>query len=151
MMEGNTTVEKLREQTKEEVMDFIRKRLAFDNALFHQLKAYRLNDFERNEEHKRFEFSGYDDKTGSCTIHNQNILNEFADLGIYDYTHYLFLDFYKGHAVLYMRYFHRDKDIVYIEDEYLEFNELGGWGTTELIYLIFEKTIFSGKRTRRRN
>jgi hypothetical protein len=63
-----------------------------------------LGDYQIEKQHKRFKMSGYEAETGSCTIWNTSILNEFADLGIYDYTCYLFLDFYKGTPKLYLRY-----------------------------------------------
>lgn len=86
--------------------------------------------------------SGYEENTGDCTKHNLAIVNMFADLGIYNYTKYLFLDFYKGHGTLYFQYFS--------EEENHEL-ELGGSGTTEIIYTIFQKTIFSNKPKRRRD
>jgi hypothetical protein len=86
--------------------------------------------------------SGYDGTPGECTLFNQAILNEFAYLGIYDYTEYLFLDFYKGIGTLYFKYFGDSKNIE---------ESLGGYGTTEKIYKIFELTIFSGSGTRRRS
>ena len=86
--------------------------------------------------------SGYESITGQCTLWNNSVLNTFADLGIYDYTSYLFLDFYKGSPTLYLKYFY--------ENENLEFNEWSGYGTIEIIYEIFELTIFSNKDKRRR-
>jgi hypothetical protein len=85
--------------------------------------------------------SGYEGETGQCTKQNLAIVNEFADLGIYDYTSYLFLDFYKGQGTLYLKYFN--------DTENLEF-ELGGYTTSEIIYEIFAKTIFTGESRRRR-
>jgi hypothetical protein len=86
--------------------------------------------------------SGYEDKTGECTVNNLNILNKFADLGIYDYTTYLFLDFYKGCGTLYLQHWEDSQNIEI---------ELAGYGTTEIIYKIFKQTIFTEKHTRRRN
>ena len=133
------TIELLKEKSQNEVFNFIRERLKFDNSLESQLRY--IDKEALKKEHRRFEMSGYEDKTGECTKHNLAIVNEFADLGIYDYTNYLFLDFYKGHGTLYMQYFN--------DYENLSF-ELGGLGTVEIIYEIFEKTIFSGKSGRRR-
>ncbi len=90
----------------------------------------------------KFEMSGYEEITGECTRHNLNILDIFAEFGIYDYTSYLFLDFYKGSPVLYLKYFY--------ENENLEF-DLSGYGTTEIIYKILKATVLSGKKQRRRN
>ncbi|QLC65555.1 hypothetical protein LPB248_04380 [Flavobacterium sp. LPB0248] len=133
------TIEKLQSKSKEEVFDFIRKTLSFNNNIEDQLRKVDIEDFYK--EHRRFEMSGYETETGECTKHNISILNEFAYLGIYDYTTYLFLDFYKGSGTLYLQYFH--------ENENLQI-ELGGYGTTEIIYKIFQKTIFSDKLKRRR-
>ncbi len=44
--------------------------------------------------------SGYESHQGECTLQNLNVLNKFADLGIYDYTAYLYLDFYLYNAML---------------------------------------------------
>ncbi len=133
------TAEMLKKKTKKDVFNFIRNRLSFNENLISQLRHIDSNGM--NKEHRRFEMSGYENNKGECTLHNLDIINEFADLGIYDFTSYLFLDFYKGTPTLYMKYFN--------ENANLEL-ELSGYGTTEIIYLIFEKTIFSDKGTRRR-
>jgi hypothetical protein len=126
--------------SKEQALDFIRNRLRFKERIY--LRGVTGNH-DMTKEHRRFDMSGYDRTTrGDCTLHNMAILNEFADLGIYDYTDYLFLDFYKGQPTLYMRYFKDDK--------HLDF-ELCGWTTSEIIYFIFQKTILSGKNKRRRD
>jgi hypothetical protein len=133
------TAEMLKNQSKEDVLTFIRKRLAFDEGLINQLRYIDTDGLKR--EHRRFEMSGYESKKGECTLHNLSILNEFADLGIYDYTSYLFLDFYKGRGLLYFKYIDANENLEY---------ELGGDGTVEIIYKIFELTIFSNLNTRRR-
>ncbi|HMP28100.1 MAG TPA: hypothetical protein PKD85_00785 [Saprospiraceae bacterium] len=135
----NETAEMLKNKTKKDVFNFIRSRLAFDNTLIDQLRN--IDNELMKKEHRRFEMSGYENEKGMTTLHNQNIMNQFAYLGIYDYTSYLFLDFHKGTPTLYMKYF--------FDNENLEF-ELNGFGTTEIIYFIFEKTIFSEKGKRRR-
>lgn len=56
-----------------------------------------------NKEHRRFEMSSYENYKGECTLHNLSIINKFADLGIYDFTSYLFLDFHKGTPTLYLK------------------------------------------------
>ncbi|MBX7164072.1 MAG: hypothetical protein K1X49_10275 [Saprospiraceae bacterium] len=131
--------EALKAKTKEDVIDFIRQRLSFDDILDGHLRYVDMQTFKN--EHRRFDMSGYEAETGKCTVNNMAILNLFADLGIYDFTCYLFLDFYKGTSTLYLKYF--------LESENLEF-DLTGLGTTEIIYLIFQKTIFSDKPKRRR-
>ena len=135
------TREILLSKTKTEVLEFIRTRLSFNDDLESQLRHIDKEVFKK--EHRRFDMSGYESKTGQCTKHNLAIVNEFADLGIYDYTSYLFLDFYKGDGTLYFKYF--------AEDENLKV-ELGGYSytTSEIIYEIFTKTIFTDKRKRRR-
>ncbi|MGC4102858.1 hypothetical protein [Ferruginibacter sp.] len=121
----------LQSKTKEEVFNFIRERLTFTNGIDSQLSHTDKEIFKK--EYRRFEMSGYESKTGQCTKHNLAIVNKFADLSIYDYTSYLFLDFYKGHGILYLKYFN--------DNENLEF-ELSGYGTTEIIYEIFQKNNF---------
>ena len=113
-------IEELKTKTETEILDFIRKR----------------------KQGAKFEMSGYESKTGKCTVDNIEIVNKFADLGIYNYTEYLFLDFYKGTPKLYLKYFN--------ESENLEFDEWGGYGTSEIIYEIFKLTILSNKPERRR-
>ncbi len=130
----------LQSKSKEQIFEFIRKRLSFDDDIQGRLRYVDKELFSK--EHKRFEMSGYEVKTGECTKNNLEILNVFADIGIYDYTSYLFLDFYKGIGTLYFQYFSES------ENHKLEF---GGSGTTEIIYAIFQKTIFSNKATRRRS
>ena len=92
----------------------------------------------------KFEMSGYDDPFGvPCTVHNQKILNVFAYLGLYDYTNFLFLDFYKGNSSVYLRYW--DSDEFYVDKDFTS-----GFSTSEIIYEIFKLTILTDKRTRRR-
>ena len=133
------TKDNLKAQSKDQILEFIRQRLSFSDIECH-LRNVNKESFRK--EHKRFEMSGYESETGQCTKFNMEILNEFADLGIYDYTSYLFLDFYKGIGTLYFKYFCSD------ENQELE---LAGDGTTEIIYKIFQLTILSNKSTRRRN
>ncbi len=123
--EQTISIEELKKMTKPQIQDFIRNRLTI------------------NGERKRFEMSGYEENTGDCTSHNLDILNKFADLGIYDYTAYLFLDFYKGCGYLYMRYWNE-----YNND--IEIDTYGGMTTSEIIYDVFTRTIFSDKPKRRR-
>lgn len=133
-------ITQLKQMTKEEVLKFIRQRLAFSPEIKKQLKYVKEEDFSK--EHRRFEMSGQEETTGWCTLFNTAILNEFAGLGIYDYTSYLFLDFDKGTPTVYLKY--------YSDNENLEY-DLNGYSTTEIIFTIFELTIFSGKPKRQRN
>jgi hypothetical protein len=135
------TADILKTKSKEDVLNFIRERLSFVNEVSSHLRQTDQEMFKK--EHRRFDMSGYEEKTGKCTVSNLAILNEFADLGIYDYTSYLFLDFYKGTPTLYLKYFN--------ENENIEVDKWSGLGTTEIIYKIFERTIFSSKKIRRRD
>ena len=133
-------IAQLKQMTKEEVLNFIRQRLSFSSDIKSQLKH--VNEDAFNKEHRRFEMSGNEETTGWCTLFNTAILNEFANLGIYDYTSYLFLDFDNGTPTVYLRY--------YSDNENLEY-DLNGYSTVEIIFTIFELTIFSGKPKRQRN
>ncbi len=93
---------------------------------------------------ERFEMSGYDSGTGSTTINNQRVLNKFAHFGIYDYTHFLVLDFHKGCGSLYLKYWDTG-EVVEMESHF------GGWTTSEIIAQILILTVFSGRRKRRRS
>lgn len=121
-------VEELKKLSDSEVLDFIRLILIRPDA-------------KSLKDHYRFKMSGYESETGKCTLHNQFVLNKFAFLGLYDYTSYLFLDFYKGSPTLYFQYFWYEEPIK------VEYN---GYGTTEIIYEILKLTVLSGKGTRRR-
>ena len=93
------------------------------------------------KEHRRFEMSGFETQTGWCTVFNNDILNKFADLGIYNHTSYLFFDLYMGVPTVYLKYFSEDENLEYTLD---------GYTTTEIIFTIFELTIFSWKTRQRR-
>jgi len=131
--EQSEYVETLKTMEESEIREFIRERLTKDG------------------ERLRFEMSGYDSsdipnslyEKGSCTLHNQKILNVFAYLGLYDYTNFLFLDFYKGGSRLYFKYWCDDE--LFINDDFTY-----GATTTEIIYEIFKLTILSNRDTRRR-
>ena len=94
----------------------------------------------------RFEMSGYNIIDTNVEIHNRSILDKFAFLGIYDYTNFLYLDFFKGTVTLFYRYFRYSFE----EDVIVNAIDLTGYSTTEIIYKIFELTIFSDNPKRRR-
>ena len=71
----------LKQMTKEEVFNLIRQRLSFGDELQQQLRHVDKDKFMK--EHRRFEMSGFETQTGWCTVFNNDILNKFADLGIY--------------------------------------------------------------------
>ncbi len=141
------TAADLKALSKKQCLDFIRNKLAFkENTTITEMPTASV--FGGNEmpiyetsTHRTFDMSGYDGDVGSCTLHNLAILNEFAYLGIYDYTAYLFLDFYKGTPTVYLSYFHVRENV---EEEFI------GFTTSEIIYEIFTLTIFSKERKRRR-
>ena len=112
-------LERLKTASKDEIIDFIR------------LKKGDLH----------FEFSGYETETGQCTIHNQKVLNVFAEYGIYNFTSYLFLDFYKGCPTVYLKYWD--------SNEHLE-QSFYGYSSSEIIYEIFKLTIIPFEGGRRR-
>ena len=139
------TAKKLRLMNKEEVKEFIRERLPINIS---KCDLRHIKEEDLVKEHRRFNQSGYDniDGAGSCVRHNTSILYEFADLGIFDYTRYLYLDFYKGDGIIYLAYWQNGYDV-----HHHIINMAGeGKGTTEIIYKIFELTIFSDKGMRRR-
>lgn len=133
------TAEELKIKSKTDVLDFIRERLSFAQRIPEQLRHVDEKLFKK--EHRRFDMSGYEDISGENTVFNLSILNEFANLGIYDYTSYLFLDFYKGSVTLYLKYFYEQDNLEY---------DLSGSTTSEIIYEIFQRTIFSGRMTKER-
>jgi hypothetical protein len=122
------TVEILKQMSKDDVLDFIRQRRTITKE-------------DGSIEKLRFDFDARNTKE---TLHNMNILNLFADLGIYDTTNYLFLNSRKGNFMLYMLYW-ADEAVFHHENGHLIFDEYGGWTTSEIIYDVFEKTIFSDK------
>lgn len=134
------TVDELKSLTTPDVFKFIRKTLAFDSSI---IKSFRYSEPDWEQEHLRFEMSGYDEDSspGERTLYNLKLLNLFAYLGIYDYTHYLVLDFYKGSGTIYLKYFNEDRTVEI---------DVSGYGTVDIIYEVFKLTIFSGKDARRR-
>jgi hypothetical protein len=85
----------------------------------------------------RFEMSGYG---SNCSGYNNYILGLFSGEGIYDTTLFLYLDFYKGDGTIY--YKNCGNDLVGEES-------VAGMSTSEIIYKVFELTVFT-KGTRRR-
>ena len=125
--------------TDTEIKSFIRERLAFPHSVTRSMRHHP----DAGMEHFRFDMSGYG---SNVTSSNNSLLDKFEDIGIYDYTLFLSLDFYKGGPILILRYFHGG-DFRGDADVYEEFH---GWGTVEIIFRIIKLTIFSGERTRRR-
>lgn len=137
----NVTFNAYNSVSKMEILDFIRYKLRFSDSLIRSLKGCGINFGEK--QHYRFDMSGYEGITGWNTLHNQMILNKFAYLGIYDYTHFLCLDFYKGCVSLYMKYWDDDSAGGGFKVD------LSNKPTTEIIYTIFMYTVFTDRPTRR--
>ena len=70
----------LKQMTKEEVFNFIRQRLSFNDELLEQFRHVKKDDLAK--EHRRFEMSGNESKTGWCTVFNTAILNEWVSITI---------------------------------------------------------------------
>ena len=77
---------------------------------------------------------------------------------IFEHTEYLYLDFYKGAATLYYKYWNEKlgEEMLLEYDNYDLLADTGrkhdgfaGWTTTEIIQKIFDLTIYSDKPTRR--
>ena len=132
-MESNFDIRLL---SKDERHRFIRETLAF-NINPNQFRHIHMNVLKA--EHRRFDMAGFGSEV---TKFNMDILNEFAYLGIYDYTHYLYLDFYKGTPKLYLKYWNSPSS---------EEIELSSFGTTEIIDRILELTVLSDLSKRRIN
>ena len=102
-------------------------------------------------ERLRFDMSGYEADNNddgftveSCSVRNQEILNKFAYLGIYDYNRYLSLDFHKGGGLCIT-------GNGYLGGETTLIGEYCGEGTREIIYEIILHTFLSRKDKRRRH
>jgi len=121
----STDVEWLKVLTEEEVKNYIREALSFDDVL-DQLRHVEHDSNLLKKEHRRFNMTGFHE----TILHNFNILNTFIELGIYDHVDYLYLKFYKGIGILYLK-----SDLDYTEVD------LGGYGTTEIIYRILKLTV----------
>lgn len=126
--QGRTGVDNIMDMSNEELKAFVKGRL----NQFDGVKSTKL----------RFDMSGYEGNKGACTVHNTNILNLFADLGVYDYTEYLFLDFYKGCGTIYFKYWGDNKNHEV---------EVSGYTTSGIILKIVQLTVLSGRNTRRRS
>jgi hypothetical protein len=109
------------------------------------LDSFKLINYNKDNlrNHYRFDMSGYDNEIDgniiNATVAVQRILSKFIWLGIYDYTEYLALDFYKGGVYLYYSYDGRK----HIIDE-----ECDGYTTSEIIYHILCLTVFTNRRSK---
>lgn len=131
--------EELKKMDEPEILNFIRERLTISE---YSSEFANIGIFSREPIRLRFDMSGYESKAGTNTVGNQAILNRFADLGIYDYTNYLFLDFFKGSGTIYWQYSSGN--------EVNETKDVIGLSTSEIIHEILKITILSGNGKRRR-
>lgn len=106
------TKDELKQKTKDEILLFIQDRLCIKS----------LDNQKIREE-----------KIRESASSNLNILNKFADLGIYENTSYLILD----NKILHLQYYGKS------EEEKLDLSSLS---TIEIIYTILKKTILMEKK-----
>lgn len=124
----------IRKMDSEELSDFIYSRLQFNP---HQLQEMHNANVEP---HRRFDMSGYG-RDGSCVLHNQAILNLFADCGIYDHVDYLFVDAYKGGITVYYALFSTGAPLQ---------ENMMGLGTTGIIRWILDNLVLADGLPKRR-
>ena len=130
-------VNELREMSKPEVLSYIRGILDAGRRVRFEMSGY---NYENSE-------SGFNLEKDVCvSVYNQNIIDRFAFLGIYDYFKFLHVDFYKGAGELYFRFFDRSYYAVDCEEK-----DFGGWSSADIIYYIFEISILSNHKTRGRD
>ncbi len=97
---------------EEVFINFIRQRLSFNDELLEQFRHVKKDDLrKRNIVDSKCPETNQ--KQAWSTVFNTAILNEFADLGIYNYTSYLFLDFHNGTPTIYLKYFLEDENLEY--------------------------------------
>ena len=130
-------VNELRKMSKQEVISYIRGILDAGRRVRFEMSGY---NYENSE-------SGFNLEKDVCvSVYNQRIIDRFAFLGIYDYFKFLHIDFYKGTGELYFRSWGDSHYIGYCNED-----DFGGWSTTDIIYYIFEISILSNNKTRRRD
>lgn len=105
------TREELRLKSKNEILDFIKNRIAIKN-LDNQLKEFESKN------------------SASSSL---NILDRFEDLNIYEITSFLIME----NKTLYIQYQGNNKK---------EEIDLSNLSTSEIIYKVFEKTIFLNRQ-----
>ena len=127
--------QELKNKTKDEVFDFIRQRLS--HSLEERDLKY-VNEADFKKEHMRFRMSGERDIDVPLDIvHNQSVINKFADLGIYKGADFINTSFWKGSGMLYIGILGSGE----LNHCPIEEIEISGWGTVDIIYEILKKTI----------
>lgn len=130
--------EELKKASKEEVLEFIRKELQYKtDTTFASYAPF--GERVPTHFHRRFDMSGYEERVGAITTHNNAIIEAFAHLGIYDYYKAIAINFYQGCGELF-----------FVEDGETEVVNITSLTTSQIIYEIFTRTILTDKRTRRR-
>lgn len=120
------TLNEFKNKSKKGALRLIREQLAFPNEILGQLRYIDKETFKK--EHRRFEMGGYEENV----LSNMAMVNEFAELGIYNHVNYLSLRFYKGQPIIYYQLTDRDAN---------EKVELDGYTTSEIIYEILKITV----------
>lgn len=102
-----TMQEKVRSMDGPQLDAFILERLQFPKD-----HVYTQHDDEHPEgrsKHLRFDMSGFGDNC-SCAIHNNRIIQLFADCGIYNKMTFMHLDCYKGNVTLHYLWWKDSQD-----------------------------------------
>lgn len=129
-------VNELREMSKPEVLSYIRGILDAGRRVRFEMSGY---NYENSE-------SGFNLEKDVCvSVYNQRIIDRFAFLGIYDYFVFLHIDFYKGIGELYFRLWGDSHNIGSCDED-----DFAGSSTADIIYYIFELSILSNNKIRRR-
>tara|TARA_R100000808_G_C2046385_1_gene83755 strand:+ start:40 stop:555 length:516 start_codon:yes stop_codon:yes gene_type:complete len=127
----------LKSAPKENALDFIRANLAFNSNVYDSMRG--ISDREKKDHHYRFDMS-YNSPI------NNKILHIFEPLGIYNTGGPFVLSFWKGRPAL---AFFTNAAWDYESQPDLSFTKcLSGCGTVEIIYIIFQNTIFKHETNR---
>lgn len=127
----NKLIIALKSAPKKNVFDFIRANLAFNSNVYDSMRG--ISDREKKDHHYRFDMS-YNSPI------NNKILQIFEPLGIYNTRGSFVLSFWKGGPAL---AFFDNPAWDYEVPPDLSFTEcLSGYGTVDIIYIIFQNTIF---------
>ena len=170
---SHININNIRDLNPEEIEKFIRWRLSYNDkgieyesidSVEYDGVEYELTDGYKYRVGRKFNMSGYDHGTdnydvnnvGRCVVDNINILNIFADLGIYDYVYLLWLDFFQGCGSLTIKYYDditQEKSIIFkdccVDNIYVLDSptsnsmvdiSVSGYTTTEIIHLILQLT-----------
>lgn len=130
----------LKKMSKDSVLLFIRNKLMFDYGTITSFSD--LHDLKYNDEKQHKRFIMYGDSSSEIILWNKSIVDVFTYLGIYNYTHYLHLGFHKGNPSIYLKYWHGGDIIDENSKDYRTYS------TSELIYEIFQLTIFSDRESK---